>query len=88
METITGDIVGTKDDKGGVLENEHIGNKPKQDSELDPRTGRSFPRQGGVAGVSNPQGRLALKVSAPSARDYVTGSADFRGHHRRFVEAR
>jgi hypothetical protein len=31
METITGDIVGTKDDKGGVLENEHIGNKTKQD---------------------------------------------------------
>jgi len=31
METITGEIVGTKNDKGGVLENEYIGDKTKQD---------------------------------------------------------
>jgi hypothetical protein len=31
MEVITGDIVGTKNDKGGVLENEFIGNPEKQD---------------------------------------------------------
>ena len=31
IELITGRIVGTKNDKGGVLENEFIGNKEKQD---------------------------------------------------------
>ena len=42
METITGEIVGTKNDKGGVLENEYIGDKTKQDCVDESATTTSY----------------------------------------------
>jgi hypothetical protein len=42
MEVITGDIVGTKNDKGGVLENHHIGNPEKQDCVDESATSTSY----------------------------------------------
>jgi len=42
METITGEIVGTKDDKGGVLENQYIGDKTKQDCVDESATTTSY----------------------------------------------
>lgn len=42
MEVITGDIVGTKNDKGGVLENKYIGNPEKQDCVDESSTSTSY----------------------------------------------